>query len=369
MMMIELLLVLLLIVVAYSNAARLEQFNNQGCCPFLVEINQREGITIRDKISTEALAIRKHVNNKLNEYFKADVIANELDLFREDFVTTINNAKNHVKASAIAKASSVFLLFPLDTIKTRMQVSPHLKTALSPLSLSTMYRGLIASFAGNVPYHTITFGAYEVFKTKLQNQYPNVQPAKIYVLASILGDLTGSLWYCPAEVIKQQMQGGVQKHICSAVANTFRDNGIKGFYRGYLGMIARDVSFRTVQLPSYEIVKDFYLKNLAKNKTENQLKRKELEPLESMIVGAISGSLSAALTNPLDVIKTRIITNKDTLFSFGNILSTASTIVKNEGLGTLLTSGLVPRTLYFAPSAAIFYVTYEASRKYFNDLH
>jgi hypothetical protein len=41
--------------------------------------------------------------------------------------------------------------------------------------------------------------------------------------------------------------------------------------------------------------------------------------------------------------------------------------LKSEGLSILLTSGSGPRTAYFAPSAAIFYITYEASRKYLND--
>jgi hypothetical protein len=50
------------------------------------------------------------------------------------------------------------------------------------------------------------------------------------------------------------------------------------------------------------------------------------------------------------------------------LVNTANTIIKNEGISTLLTSGLIPRTLYFAPSAAVFYMTYEASRKYFNEV-
>ena len=361
--------VLFLVLLVVVSSAKLEAFNNQGCCPFLVEIGQRKGETYRERLLTETKSIRQSITSKLNEHFKADTVASELDLFREDFVTTISNAHNHVKSSAIAKATSIFLLHPLDTIKTRMQLSPHLRKALSPSlpSLSNLYRGLLPSLVGNVPYHTITFGAYEVFKSKLQIQYPNIEPAKIYVASSILADLVGSLIFAPTEVIKQQLQGGVHKHFCSAIANTVRDSGILGLYRGYAGMIGRDVIFRTIQLPSYEIVKDVYFKKFAKNKTEKQIKSKELEPFESMMIGAISSSLSAALTNPIDVIKTRIMTNKDNILSFGNIFNTANTIVRNEGLATLLTSGLMQRTIYFAPSAAIFYVTYEASKKYLNE--
>lgn len=135
----QLLLVLLVVVLSQSS---LIEFNNQGCCPFLIEIGERKGITLREKVYDQAIIIGDKVNNKINHYIKADVIANELDIFREDFVTTINNAKNHVKASTLAKATSIFILHPLDTVKSRMQLSPHLKTALLPLSVSNMYRGI-----------------------------------------------------------------------------------------------------------------------------------------------------------------------------------------------------------------------------------
>jgi competence protein ComGC len=42
-MMILLFIILLLILLVLINSTKLEQFNNQGACPFLVEIGKREG--------------------------------------------------------------------------------------------------------------------------------------------------------------------------------------------------------------------------------------------------------------------------------------------------------------------------------------
>ena len=85
---------------------------------------------------------------------------------------------------------------------------------LPPHSLSVLFRGVVGSLVGQIPYGMLTFGLYETFKsfflsvlfpaaTKL-NPPGELQQLLVFVLAAILGDLSGSLWLCPSEVIKQQ---------------------------------------------------------------------------------------------------------------------------------------------------------------------
>ena len=72
----------------------------------------------------------------------------------------------------------------------------------------------MGSLVGQIPYGMLTFGLYETFKsfflsvlfpaaTKM-NPPGELQQLLVFVLAAVLGDLTGSLWLCPSEVIKQQ---------------------------------------------------------------------------------------------------------------------------------------------------------------------
>lgn len=86
----------------------------------------------------------------------------------------------------------------------------------------------------------------------------------------------------------------------------------------------------------------------------------ELSALEAAACGAVAGSLSAAITSPLDRIKTIMMTDGATYG--GSVVSCASKILQEEGIRGL-TTGLVPRVVYIAPSVAIFFVAYEACQQ------
>jgi hypothetical protein len=60
----------------------------------------------------------------------------------------------------------------------------------------------------------------------------------VNVLSAVVGDVSGSVWLCPSEVIKQQMQSaseGQRVGLRSAVKGCWDAAGIKGFYQGYGG--------------------------------------------------------------------------------------------------------------------------------------
>jgi solute carrier family 25 (mitochondrial S-adenosylmethionine transporter), member 26 len=101
---------------------------------------------------------------------------------------------------------------------------------------------------GQVPYGVLVFGSYEIYKHKLQERFPNARPMGIFAMASLLGDLTGSLCLCPSEVIKQKMQAGLFRTEREAFSSIWKSKGPFGFYEGYTGGLVRDVPFRVVQL-------------------------------------------------------------------------------------------------------------------------
>jgi solute carrier family 25 S-adenosylmethionine transporter 26 len=87
----------------------------------------------------------------------------------------------------------------------------------------------------------LTFGSYEIYKQSLLNRFPNVKPAFIYALAAIMGDVTGSGWLCPSEVMKQQLQAGIYPSMSEAIKGIWNKSGVAGFYQGYTGGLARYV--------------------------------------------------------------------------------------------------------------------------------
>ena len=280
--------------------------------------------------------------------------ANVFVSFIDEFMFSLRQAKDHLIAGAIARGCSIFLLYPLDTIKTRLQMSPSLRDALPSMTSLSLFNGVLGSLAGQIPYGMLTFGSYEVYKTNLISALPNVPHTALYMLAAILGDLSGSFWLCPSEMLKQSLQGGLYANIFDATSSVLKTQGIGGFYRGFLSQIMRDVPFRAVQMPSYEVVKQLYSQHFA---TDEEGCTRPLRPVENMLVGAIAGSFAAALTTPLDVIKTRYMTEK----LGGSFWKIGWNILEKEGIGGIF-SGLGPRVVYVGPSCGIFFLIYEASK-------
>lgn len=276
------------------------------------------------------------------------------------FVNTVKEARRHLAAAAVARSVSIFAMYPVDTIKTRMQMEQA-----NAMRLSGIYKGLGGSLVGQMPYGVLTFGSYEMYKKALLERFPNVKPIFAFAMAAIMGDLTGSGWLCPSEVIKQQMQAGMYKSTGEALTSIWKEKGIAGLYQGYWGGVARDVPFRVAQLTSYEVTKKVFLrfkkrrlqdKALRENTKFDDKQKLELSPIDAAMVGAIAGTFSAAITSPLDRIKTLLMT--DSAAYGGSVASCAATIWKNEGIAGLAT-GLVPRVVYIAPSVAIFFIAYE----------
>lgn len=65
----------------------------------------------------------------------------------KSFLKTIADARSHLAAAAAARAVSIFSMYPVDTIKTRMQMKQG-----DAFRLSGLYKGCAGSLVGQVPY-------------------------------------------------------------------------------------------------------------------------------------------------------------------------------------------------------------------------
>jgi solute carrier family 25 S-adenosylmethionine transporter 26 len=201
--------------------------------------------------------------------------------------------------------------------------------------------GVIGScLLGQIPYAVLTFGSYEQYKRMIRKRFPKLKPVFAYAIAAVMGDVTGSGWLCPAEVIKQRLQAGVYETTGQAFAEIWKNKGMRGFYRGYFGGLARDVPYRVVQMTSYEMAKSLYIRlnGSRRNRCQfwsNDSTRLQLSPAESAILGGIAGCLSTVLTQPMDVLRTQMMTNSA---AYGNsMLTCLQSIFHQHGLRGIYT--------------------------------
>lgn len=179
----------------------------------------------------------------------------------------------------------------------------------------------------------------------------HLAPVNHMVSASI-AEVAACLIRVPTEVIKTRTQtstyGASGQSSLSAAKLILANDGWRGFYRGFGPTIMREIPFTSLQFPFYELLK---------SKLSKKLHRKPLYAHEAAICGSIAGGTAAALTTPLDVLKTRVMLDlRDS--SVSSLRGRLREIYVSEGTGALF-AGIVPRTLWISAGGAVFLGVYE----------
>ena len=101
----------------------------------------------------------------------------------------------------------------------------------------------------------------------------------------------------------------------------------RGFYTGYFTTVMRELPFAAIQFPLWEKLKVLWAAQCDR----------PIYAHESALCGSVSGAVAAALTTPLDVIKTRLMLGADANgVKYVGTVSTAKRIVRDEGAAALM---------------------------------
>ncbi|XP_023711322.1 S-adenosylmethionine mitochondrial carrier protein homolog isoform X2 [Cryptotermes secundus] len=185
-------------------------------------------------------------------------------------------------------------LFPLDTLKTRLQ-SPCGFFASG--GFQHLYKGVGTAAVGSVPSASVFFCTYDTIKKIFSKQVDPVYLPVIHMGAACAGEIGSCLVKVPIEVVKQRQQAALEKLspllICKRAIET---EGYLGLYRGFVTTTLREIPFVLIQFPIWEWFKaQWYC-----------AKKENLSIIEVAACGSVSGGIAAAVTTPLDVAKTRI---------------------------------------------------------------
>ncbi|KAE9610258.1 putative mitochondrial carrier protein [Lupinus albus] len=300
-------------------------------------------VTVQDSSISSPDACTKRKQNSLVRNSFASVSIGEENPF--DFLRTLFEG---VIAGGTAGVVVETALYPIDTIKTRLQAA----RGGEKLVFKGLYSGLAGNLAGVLPASALFVGVYEPMKQKLLRVFPENLSAFAHLSAGALGGIAASLIRVPTEVVKQRMQTRQFTSASGAVRYIASKEGFKGLYAGYGSFLLRDLPFDAIQFCLYEQIRIGY--KLAA--------RRDLNDPENALIGAFAGALTGAITTPLDVIKTRLMI-QGSGNQYKGIVDCVQTIIKEEGPSALL-KGVGPRVLWIGIGGSIFFGVLESSKRF-----
>ncbi|CAN1344974.1 S-adenosylmethionine carrier 1, chloroplastic/mitochondrial [Linum perenne] len=168
-------------------------------------------------------------------------------------------------------------LYPIDTIKTRLQAA----RGGGKIVWKGLYSGLAGNIAGVLPASALFVGVYEPVKQKLLQVVPENFSAFAHLTAGAIGGLAASFVRVPTEVVKQRMQTGQFSSAPSAVRLIVAKEGFKGLYAGFGAFLLRDLPFDALQFCIYEQIRIGY----------KAAARRDLNDAENAVIGAFAGNV------------------------------------------------------------------------------
>ncbi|KAF3393337.1 S-adenosylmethionine mitochondrial carrier protein [Talaromyces pinophilus] len=248
-------------------------------------------------------------------------------------------------AGAIAAFTVDFVVYPLDTLKTRIQ-SPRYKELYTDAATGAvqrrllfrgLYQGIWSVVMATIPSSGAFFTTYEGIKHILNSSTTkhssndstttptsNLLPFKHPLPTPVINGLASSAAECvscfiltPAEVLKQnaqmvttstnRKQQSSKKNPTMQVLATFRAHPTH-LWRGYGTLVARNLPFTAMQFPLFEYLREWIQHKWQRRR--QQRRQEEQSVSERALITALSagvaGGVAAIITTPIDVVKTRV---------------------------------------------------------------
>lgn len=282
-------------------------------------------------------------------------------------------------AGAFAGIMEHSIMFPIDAIKTRVQVmskvtqvssSNNLMNLISKISTTegslALWKGVQSVILGAGPAHAVYFSTYEFCKAYLidSKDFQTHQPLKT-AISGIAATIAADALMNPFDTIKQRMQlstaaKNAEREVpgmWSVALRIYKNEGFSAFYYSYPTTLAMNIPFAALNFVIYE----------TSTKILNPLNT--YNPWIHCLCGGISGAACAAITTPLDCIKTTLQcrgseTVSDPLFKKAVTFRLASKAIYQRYGWNGFWRGLKPRVVSNIPAAAISWTSYEFAKHF-----
>ncbi|KAI3502669.1 hypothetical protein L1887_30889 [Cichorium endivia] len=285
-------------------------------------------------------------------------------------------------ASIIAGCST----HPLDLIKVRMQLQGENNSTgglprpprVGPVAVGmqivrqdgfpALFSGVSATMLRQCLYSTTRMGLYDMMKTKWTDPNTGIIPLWQKIGAGLIAGGIGAAVGNPADVamVRMQADGRVPaaerrnyKSAVDAISQMVKNEGIGSLWRGSSLTVNRAMLVTASQLASYDQFKETIL--------DKGLMKDGLGTHVTASFGA--GFVAAVVTNPVDVIKTRVMNMRVEAGKappYAGAIDCAMKTIKAEGPMALY-NGFIPTISRQGPFTIVLFVTLEQVRNLLKD--
>eukprot|EP01125_Pyxidicula_operculata_P021400 TRINITY_DN8226_c0_g1_i1.p1 TRINITY_DN8226_c0_g1~~TRINITY_DN8226_c0_g1_i1.p1 ORF type:complete len:299 (+),score=23.80 TRINITY_DN8226_c0_g1_i1:51-947(+) len=273
----------------------------------------------------------------------------------------------HLCCGGIAGCVAKTCISPLDRVKILFQTkhpSYHYTGVLNTMKLiienegwKKLWRGNTATIVRVFPYAAIQFMSYEKYKKLLipQNNEKKLNPITHLVCGSLAGATAVTFTY-PLDLMRarlaSQVNNMVYNNIFHGLALSFRQEGIKSWFKGMNATLQGILPYAGVNFCVFETLKYYAPKN----------EKGELPTMWKLICGGIAGPIGQTVSYPWDVVRRRQQTwgfapGTKALETLGTY-QTMKKIVQSEGFFALY-RGISINYMKATPTVGITFAVYE----------
>ncbi|XP_022895470.1 S-adenosylmethionine carrier 1, chloroplastic/mitochondrial-like [Olea europaea var. sylvestris] len=290
------------------------------------------------------------------------------------------------------------VLYPIDTIKTRLQAAQ----GGGKIVLKGLYSGLAGNIAGVLPASGIFVGVYEPTKQKLLKTFPDKLSAVAHLVR--FSSHYSSYFSKPFQIDPISLpasSGKPMKHgqFCSGtiLGQTSRMLNAVSYNKKYCELSLHSILLQNISFGTEISLMDHMFASLSRTEylrdsvhINASLPRRREVPSPLMIfcfrffsssvettacirlftvllccllfISSLVGAVTGALTTPLDVIKTRLMIQGSTN-QYKGIFDCVQTVVREEGPRALL-KGIGPRVLWIGIGGSVFFGVLESTKRF-----
>jgi len=266
-------------------------------------------------------------------------------------------------AGAIAGISEILTFYPLDVVKTRMQLETGksrnglvgtLRNIIKEEGVGRLYRGLVPPLLLEAPKRAVKFASNDFWGKTFMNLYGESKMTQnLSILTGCSAGATESFVVVPFELVKIKLQDKTStfKGPMDVLKQIVRKEGLLGLYAGMESTFWRHVYWNGGYFGCIHQVKVLLPKP---DSPQAQL-------MNNFVSGSIGGFAGTVLNTPFDVVKSRIqgaakIPGVNPKYNW--TYPALVTIAREEGLAALY-KGFVPKVLRLAPGGGVLLLVVE----------